>query len=334
MEQSRIQSAFFVAIFGVILILNFFIFRHFFTVLLIALTLAVLFNPIHSRIRSYLKNENFAALVTTLLVLLIVVVPLGFFAQRLFLEAQSFLTGLNGTDNTFVNTALEKLRGLNASTATLDLNQYLRNIVGSILNNVGAIFSSIFNVIFTFILMLLSLFFFLRDGDKLKKAVYKLSPLPHDADEKVFDKMEVVINSVIRGQMMVAIAQSLIAIAGFTIFGVPNPVLWGAIVVVAAFIPTIGTALVTIPAIAYLYFNGHVGATIGLAIWCIVAVGMIDNVLGPILINRRIKLHPFVILLAVLGGITTFGPVGFIIGPLIVTMLIALFEVRNLITSN
>jgi predicted PurR-regulated permease PerM len=334
MEQSRIQSAFFIALFGLILILNVLIFKTYFGVLFLSLTLAVLFKPVYQKILKYLGREGFAAFVTTLIVFLVVVLPVTFLAQRIFFEARNFYGTLTATNSTFLSDVADKIKGLNNSSFSLDLNQYLRNGANSILQNVGSIFSSVVKLILTFTLMLLSLFFFFRDGEKLLEGVYALSPLPKDADDKVLRKMETAINSVIRGQMVVAVVQGLVAILGFTIFGVPNPVLLGCAVIIASFIPTIGTSLITFPSIAFLYFTGHTYAALGLFIWALSVVGLVDNVLAPIVINRNLKMHPFIILLAVLGGISAFGPIGFLLGPLVVTMLLALFEVRYILIKK
>ncbi|MDB4939835.1 MAG: hypothetical protein JWO40_260 [Candidatus Doudnabacteria bacterium] len=335
MEQSRVQSAFFIAVFGIVLVLNAFVFRPYFSVIIISLVLAVLFKPVYQRILKRLGNETIAALITTAIVFIIVLLPLTLYIQRVFIEVHGFYNNLsNDSSNTFVNTVLDKIKGLNNSGTSFDINQYLKGLSNSLLNNVGAIFSSILNLIFTFILVLFSLFFFLKDGEKLKKAVYALSPLPKEADEKVLVKMEAAVNSVIRGQMLVAIMQAVVAIVGFSIFGVPNPILWGSTVVIAAFVPTVGTALVNIPVILFLYFSGHTLAAIGLAIWETTAVIIIDNFIGPMIINRNLQIHPFIILLSVIGGISVFGPIGFILGPLILTLLIALFEVRYILIEK
>src|SRR5581483_6291575 len=139
MEHSRLQSAFFIAIFGIIAVLNFWIFKNFFGILLISLTLAVLFLPLHKVVLKYIKNENAAALITTVAALIIVMVPLFFLASRLFFEVQGFINSLNDNNNTFVTHLLDRIRGLDSSSVSFNLNQYLRNIASSVLNNVGAI---------------------------------------------------------------------------------------------------------------------------------------------------------------------------------------------------
>lgn len=338
MDQSRIQSAFFIALFTIVVVLNFFVFKPYFAVLLIALTLAVIFSPVHKRILKEVKHEGLAAFLTTILVFMIVLLPITYFGQKIFFESRDLYFSISGNGGSaFVNTVVSKLRGsfqnLNPNISQ-EITAYVKQAASSLFQNFGSIFSSVVRLIFTFILMMFSVFFLLKDGERLKEGVYAISPFPRDVDENILEKMRNAINSVIRGQIVVAIVQGLSATAGMTLFGVPNPVLWGSVVVIAALIPTLGTSAVMIPVIAYLYLNGHIPAAIGMTIWSITAIGLVDNFLGPVLINRGLKIHPFIVLLSVIGGISAFGMVGFILGPLILTLLIALFEIRGILISK
>ena len=137
------------------------------------------------------------------------------------------------------------------------------------------------------------------------------------------------INSVIKGSLVIAIIQGILTGLGFTLFQVPNPALWGSIASITALIPGIGTALVLIPGILYLFFSFKIGLGFGLLAWGILAVGLIDNILGPTLVGRGTKIHPFLVLFGVLGGIQLFGPAGFIAGPLILSLLFALAEIYS-----
>ena len=175
--------------------------------------------------------------------------------------------------------------------------------------------------------MLFALFYLLRDGGKLKQGVIMISPLNDQYDEKIFSKLKQAIRSVVVGSLVVSFIQGLLTGIGFFVFGVPNPALWGSFAVVSALIPGIGTSLVLLPGVLYLFFMSTNLHALGLLIWGIVAVGLIDNYLGPTLVNRGVHIHPFLILLSVMGGLVFFGPIGFIAGPLIVALLFALLEI-------
>ena len=175
--------------------------------------------------------------------------------------------------------------------------------------------------------MLFALFYLLRDGRKLKNDIVMLSPLADNYDEKIFLKLRQAIRSIVLGSLVVGLVQGILTGIGFYLFGVPNPALWGSFAVIAALIPGIGTSLVIVPGIIYLFFvTSHLQA-LGMFIWGLVAVGLVDNFLGPMLVNRGVRVHPFLILLSVIGGLAYFGPIGFIAGPLVVALLVALLEI-------
>ncbi|OQW98324.1 MAG: hypothetical protein BWK74_04780, partial [Desulfobacteraceae bacterium A6] len=135
------------------------------------------------------------------------------------------------------------------------------------------------------------------------------------------------INSVIKGNLTVAVIQGALTSAGFAVFGIPNAVLWGSVTAIAALIPGVGTSLVLIPAILFLFLSGKFLSGFGLLAWGAGAVGLVDNFLGPKLVGRGMQMHPFIILLSVLGGIGFFGPIGFLLGPLAISLLFAFLEI-------
>ncbi len=209
----------------------------------------------------------------------------------------------------------------------LNVTVYIQNFLEWSFANLDTIFSSVTKLAFQIFIMLFALFYLLRDGSKLKKALISLSPLLDTYDEKIILKVKQAIRSVVAGSLMVSVIQGIMTGVGFLIFGVPNPALWGSFAVVAALIPAFGTSLVLGPGIIYLFLESTQLHAFGLLAWGALAVGLIDNYLSPILMNRGIQIHPFIILLSVMGGLAFFGPIGFIAGPLIVALLAALFEI-------
>jgi predicted PurR-regulated permease PerM len=136
-------------------------------------------------------------------------------------------------------------------------------------------------------------------------------------------------NGVIKGYLLVAIAQGTLMGIGLWIFGIPNPAFWGMVTGFASLIPTIGTGLVSIPSIIYLFVNGHTGAGIGLLLWALCAVGLIDNLLNPYIVGRSVEIHPMLILFSVLGGVAMMGPIGIILGPLAISFIFAVTSVYS-----
>jgi predicted PurR-regulated permease PerM len=171
----------------------------------------------------------------------------------------------------------------------------------------------------------------LKDGRRFVKSLIALSPLADKYDQQIFDRMTVAINSVLRGQLFVALIQGFLSGLGFYIFGVPNPALWGTVAAVCALVPGVGTSLVLIPVIAYLFLSGSYLPAFGETIWGAFGVGLIDNLLGPTLVGKGARVHPLFILFSVIGGIVLFGPMGFLLGPLTVSLLYALLDIYELL---
>jgi predicted PurR-regulated permease PerM len=157
----------------------------------------------------------------------------------------------------------------------------------------------------------------------------KASPLPDEEDRMILDRTARAVRAVATGTLLLAIIQGTLVAIGFFIVGIDRPILWGTLASVGALMPGIGTTIVTGPAIIYLFATGQLFWGVVLLAYAAVVVGLIDNFLGPYLIGRQSKLHPFIILIAVLGGISVFGPIGFIVGPVIVTLFFILLEIYN-----
>ncbi|MEZ4114347.1 MAG: AI-2E family transporter [Candidatus Paceibacterota bacterium] len=193
--------------------------------------------------------------------------------------------------------------------------------------DLGNIFSSTLSTIFSFFLILLSMFYFLKDGNRWKRAIIFLSPLPDNYDRKVIDRLKKAVNGIIFGYLFIGFAQGALLGIGLAIFGIPNAVLFGVIAAVASLVPMFGTGLVAIPVILFLFATGDTSTAIGFSIWAGVIVGASDEVLRPLVIGNRLNIPPLLILFAVLGGLAYLGPIGILIGPLTLSLLHALISI-------
>ena len=318
---------FFIAALSVAIILAVLIFLPFLAPLVLAGALAVVFYPLHRRVEdSWFRGReksSLCALVTLVIVAVIIFIPLTFIGLKISFEVREMYQTL--TDPASQGSrAVEVIQGY---LGTTDLAESLRSVSHWAFTNINSIFSKVSRIVIEAFIMLLALFYFLRDGKELKRQLINISPLGDMNDMMIINKLQQAIRSIFAGSIAVALVQGVLSGIGFALFGVPNPVLWGVVAALAALIPGIGTALVLLPAIGYLFFTGSTGMAIGLLVWGFVAVGLIDNFLGPILVNRGVKIHPFLILLSIFGGPSFFGPIGFVLGPLIVALLFALLEI-------
>ena len=339
---SPAPSYFFFGLLLAVMVLALLIFLPFLTPLVLAMALAVIFDPLHRWIVNTFfgrrEKSTFGALLTVVIIALVVVGPLIFVSLKIYDEASSMYAYLinEAGRQAFINTL---------NTAFTTLQNYFPNlypgftfdsfnIVGIVQNALQWIFSN-FNVVFAevvritvgFFVMCLALFYFLRDGHELKRQIIMLSPLGDVDDQHIFSKLEQAVRAIFVGSISVSILQGISVGASFAIFGVPSPAVWGSIAAITALIPGVGTSMVLVPGIIYLFVNGYVGPSIGLAIWGIMAIILIDNMFSSYVVNRGIKIHQFVILLSVLGGIVFFGPIGFVLGPLVLALLFSLLEI-------
>ncbi len=331
MDREKLQTFFFLGMLVGILALMFFVFLPYLSILIVAGTLAIVFEPFYQKALVGLRSESLAAVLTVLVVLILIFVPLVFFGTQVAKEAaQLYVSVANDRGTAFLNEAVSyfqsKLQIINPNIR-LDFSQFLRQALGWILSNAGAVFSGVTQLIFGFLLSMLAFYYFLKDGQKLVNVLTILSPLSDVDDKEIFEKLKKAVHSVVLGSLVIAIIQGILISVGFYIFGVPNGALWGAVGAIAALIPFIGTTVIMLPAIAYLFLTGSVASGLGLLIWGATAVGLIDNLLTPKLIERGIRIHPLLILFSVLGGLSLFGPVGFLLGPLILSLLFALLDI-------
>ncbi len=329
-SYKRIQTISFLILLLAVFILVLFIFRPFVNIMALGLILAILFRPVYLRFLQWIKHPSLAAGLTILVILLLIAIPLWFFGQVIFNEIVSLYERYR--DGGFVIHKDQIISSLPSQLQTIvqnisiDINSFIGRIssqaftsFSSIISNVAGFFVSIFMLFFI-------VYYLLRDGASIKKAIMDLSPIATEHEQKLFDKIVSAVNGVVKGSFLVALSQAIVAVIGFFIFGVPEPFLWGAFTLMAALVPNVGTSLSLIPAVIYLVVTGQIPQAIGMAIWGATAVGLIDNFISPRIVGTAVRLHPVLVLLAVIGGLQFFGLLGFLIGPILMAIFIALVE--------
>lgn len=338
MASRPLQTYYFLGLLGVALVLVLFMLGPYIQGILAAVALAVVFEPFYLRILPRVGGRpSIAALICVLVVLILILTPLLLFGIQIAGEASGLYTYLIASGDGYSNTFEALLGGEIQSFFPelfnyfhfdiTDINKGIRQGVGSILNNIGSLFSGTVRIIVNFFIALISFYYLLKDGERFREALINFSPLPDEYDQQIFAKLKTAINSVVRGTLVIAMIQGLLAGIGFALFGVPNPALWGAVTATAALVPAVGTSIVLVPAIFYLFLIGETTYGFALLLWGATAVGLIDQILGPKLIERGMNVHPLFIIISVLGGLSVFGPMGFLIGPLVLSFLFALLEI-------
>ncbi len=333
-KSQRIQTISFLILFFAVFILVLFIFKPFVNIMALGVILAILFRPIYVRLLTRVKYPSIASVLTVVLILLIIAVPIWFFGQVIYNEIsglyERYKDGGLVIDKSQIISSLPEQAQATVQSLSADINAF----IGRLSSQAFASFSSIVSNIASFVISAFMLFFIvyylLKDGTKIKEVLKDISPISSAHENKLIDKIVAAVNGVVKGQFLIALAQGVIATIGFLIFGIPEPFLWGLFTVLAALVPNVGTALSLVPAVIYLFVTGQTPQAIGLLIWGAVAVGLVDNFLGPKLVGQATKLHPVLVLLAVIGGLQFFGILGFLIGPILLAIFVALVDMyRN-----
>ena len=303
----------------------------FWQLLALAAIFAVLFHPWYQKINLGIRNSNLAALTSVVIILLVAILPLWFIGQVLFNEIVDIYNRFRLGELVFNQSNLAdyvppQLQHW-AQIFSNDINSIISKLTGGAFELVSRLVSNIATFFLSLFLLIFMTFFFLRDGQKIKQLIWDISPLSSVYDQALFAKVEQAVAGVVKGAFLVALIQGVVATVGFMIFGLPQPILWGAFTVIAAIVPQVGTSLSLVPAVIFLFLTGHSGAAVGLAVWGALAVGLIDNILAPKLVGSKIQLHPLLVLLSVVGGIALFGFLGFLFGPIIMSVFVTLVDI-------
>lgn len=289
-----------------------------------ALAAGIVFTPLQRKLAAKLKNEGLAAALVSLFVLLGVVIPLLILLFVIIKQAGELVEFLQGVQISSDN--LPPI--LQQQLATVDLNDASKFISNWIVSNVGAVFASTAGLFLDLFIFFIAFHYALTSRKQLHKSVLELSPLRDSADEKIIHRVIETVRSVVFGSLLVALIQGIVTTIGMILLGLPGAVIWGVLTTILAPIPIVGTGLVMVPAAIYFFATGNIFAGIGMLI-LLVIVGMIYNILAPRLIERKTKMHSFLILISLLGGLNLFGPIGFIVGPSVLAIIIVLVELHK-----
>jgi predicted PurR-regulated permease PerM len=180
-----------------------------------------------------------------------------------------------------------------------------------------------------FFLMLYLLFFFLRDGPRLLEGLVRALPFGDERERHLLERFAEVSRATIKGTLVVGIAQGMIGGLAFAILGIGSPVLWGVVMALLSILPAVGPALVWLPAAIVLIASGEIVAGVALILVGVFIIGLVDNLLRPILVGRDTRMPDYLILLSTLGGLVGFGLAGIIIGPIIAAFFLSIWQMAE-----
>ena len=305
----------------------------------LAIMIAIVFHPVHVRIQQHIQGRNAAALISTILVLVVVIVPATGLGVVVLKEIRGLYDLLNGKSaeqggwNPYVTHFVDRFlgwAGRYVNVSTLDLRgALLRRLeqISQFLISWGAqAASDIVSFLTGTVVAFFTLFFLFRDGRSVSERAADALPLKAGQVERLFTGVSDSIVANVYGCLAVGAAQGTLLSLGFWALGVPSPVVWGLVTGLCSLIPIVGTTVVWGPAAVIFFITGHPWKGVILLAWGAAVVGQIDNVVRPYVISGRAKMHPLLVFLALLGGVKAFGVLGLFIGPVVVSLTLVVFE--------
>jgi predicted PurR-regulated permease PerM len=329
------------------LYLCFLIFRPFVHTIILAVLLAAAAQPLQSYLaRVFRQRKTLAALVVMTVATFLIIIPILFLLSALVAQALETVRYVNdwisaGNLQRFLErpeiagyvdwlrTHLQ-ITQLRESDLTSDLLQVGRGTARFLLERGAGLLGDLGSLMFYFFVMLFLAFYLVRDGSAMLGQVKGLSPLRSEQNERIVRQMKAVGRSVLLGGFLTMLCQGVAGAIGFAIVGIPA-FFWGTVLGFSSLVPVVGTALVWIPAVAYLAAVGEIKGAIFLSLWSIVVVGSIDNFLRPFLMRGEGKMSTLYLFLAIIGGVKYFGMAGILYGPLILglaSVMLAIYRVE------
>jgi predicted PurR-regulated permease PerM len=331
MQTNSTEKYFLFILLLITIVLTLIIFYPFLTIFILSAAFAVVLSPIYLFIKNHLvKNISWlASVITVILFILCLCIPLFFVGKAIFNQTQDMYYNVvsSGASNHIIESINSSVNRLLPIGFDFDVHSKITELMSSLTGNLANFFTSTLNSILMFTVMILALFYLLKDGEKWKKGFINIFPLKDEDTNEILINLKNSINRIFKGSFIIAIAQGILAWIGFMIFGIPNPIIWAVVAGIASFVPTIGTSIVSVPAILFLFFTGMQLQALGLLAWSIILIGAIDNLLNPYIISKDTEIPSLFILFSILGGVSFIGPLGILIGPLVLSLLYSLISI-------
>ena len=318
------------------------ILRPFFSAVLWATVLAIVFAPLYQRLLSSIgQHPNLAALTTVLIIVILVILPVSLTATAVVQEATNFYERIQSGEldlgkffhelrdalPLWITNLLDRFGLTNLGAVQERISDTLKRGSQFLATQALTIGQGAADFALGLVVMLYLLFFLLRDGAALFGHIQDAIPLPPEQERDLFKRFATVIRATIKGSILVAALQGALGGLIFWALGLHAPVLWGVVMGLLALLPAVGAALIWVPAAVYLLAAGSIWQGVILFVFGALVIGLVDNILRPLLVGKDTKMPDYVVLISTLGGIATFGLNGFVIGPVIAAMFIAAWAI-------
>ncbi|WP_239952704.1 AI-2E family transporter [Pantoea sp. Z09] len=344
MRVKGLKLGFFILILAIVTVAFFDVLAPYFSPILWAAILAVIFAPLKTWLRHKMGDRNgLASLVTLLIICLIVFTPLAIIASSLVVEINTVYLKLQTNSAQFPTVFADLLQHLpgwlrsflsehqlnNATQIQQKLSSFALKGGQYMAGSVFLIGKGTFTFTVGFGVMLYLLFFLLKDGSYLVHLILEALPLSTYVKHHLFMKFAAVSRATVKGTVVVALVQGILGGLAFWFVDIDGSLLWGALMAFLSLIPAVGSAIIWVPAAVFFFATGALWKGLFLVGFFVVIVGLVDNILRPLLVGKDTKMPDYLILIATLGGMEIYGINGFVIGPLIAALFIACWNLLS-----
>jgi predicted PurR-regulated permease PerM len=305
----------------------------FLSVLLWATVLVIIFYPLYERLVEKTRRPSISAILSILLIMIAVIMPVVLISLAVANELSQLVNNLQAAgqklmSNPVQSERIHKLLSLlqpyvNIENLKDPISKISQTALKGTINVVGGVLGAVVKVFF----ILFAMYYLFRDGEKIALKLPDQIPLEHDRAVRILNHTREIISASVYGVLVIAIIQGTLGGLMFWFLGIPSALVWGVLMTLLSTIPMAGAFIVWVPAAIILALSGHWTQAIIMTLWGSLVIGSIDNFMRPKLVGQKARMHELVIFFSVLGGLSVFGVLGILLGPVIVAITIALLEV-------
>lgn len=331
---------YFLALFGCIILFLLFIFRFYIWIFLYSLIFYVTLRPLHDRLLLLVKKRILSSSIIIILLMGIVIIPVMLMLVILSEQAYELYNNLHFVitqdllkeigNHPLVEKGLSFF-GIGKAELGERIIAYIKNTSMTFFESITEIISFPLKFTINFFLMMLILFFLLKDAYNFEGAVYRVLPLPQEMEMEVVERLKEVIYVLMLGNLLVMCLQGFMVGLGLYIAGNSMPLLWGTLAAILSLIPVIGTTLIWLPASLYLYYTGHPQMSVFIACWCLFWYLFLENLVKPKAFGKKLSFHPLLFFFLLLGSIQAFNLPGVIIGPILLSLYYSFWEIYKIL---
>ena len=303
-----------------------------------SIVVSIIFYPLYEKLLLMTNKKSLSSMLSLILILLLVIMPsiavLGLIGNELInfinsSENYSFEQYFQMIPNESAINQLIAWSGLSINDLIEKADDFLISASKMLYRSVSTISANVINFFVSLFIFVYLTFFFLRDGEKILQHCMDAFPMKNEDESYLLDQFQKTTRATIKGTVMVALAQGFLGYLTLLLIGINGALIWGAVMALLSIVPAVGTVLVWLPIALVLFLNGEIMDASLLIFSGVFIIGMIDNLLRPILIGKETKMPDYLILLTTIGGISIFGITGFIVGPIIASLFISIWSLSS-----